>query len=94
MFSVTSSAKEQLKINLQKEKKDEGTLIRLAPSPSNPEQLGFFLDTEKKGDRIIEDNKGERLLLIGKDIAPTLTKVVLDYAITAQGMGFTLERKV
>ena len=90
MLSVTSSAKEKLKVDLQKEEKDDETLIRIARSSSDPQQLGFFLDKEKEGDRVIEDNQGEKLLLIADDLAAILTGAVLDYGDTSEGAKFTL----
>jgi Fe-S cluster assembly iron-binding protein IscA len=90
MLSVTSSAKEKLKVDLQKQEKDDETLIRIARSSSDPQQLGFFLDKEKEGDRVIEDNQGEKLLLIADDLAAILTSAVLDYGDTSEGTRFKL----
>ena len=90
MLSVTSSAKEKLKDDLRKEEKDDETLIRIARSSSDPQQLGFLLDKEKEGDRVIEDNQGEKLLLIADDLATILTGAVLDYGDTSEGTKFTL----
>ena len=90
MLSVTDAAKEKLKDDLQGEKESEETLIRIAPSSGDPQQLGFFLDTEKEGDQIISDNEGLNLLLIGKNMAAVLSEAILDYGETDQGMKFTL----
>jgi len=92
MLSVTFSAKEKLKANLQNEKKDEESLIRLARSSTYPQQLGFFLDKKKEGDQVIMDNEGERLLLISHGMAPFVDGLVLDYRETTQGTKFTIAR--
>jgi Fe-S cluster assembly iron-binding protein IscA len=92
MLSVTFSAKEKLKANLQNEKKDEESLMRLGRSSTDPQQLGFLLDKEKEGDQVIMDNDGERLLLIGQDVAPVVDGLVLDYRETTQGTAFTIAR--
>jgi Fe-S cluster assembly iron-binding protein IscA len=91
MLSLTSSAKEKLKNTLQEaEKKEENSLIRIERSSNDPQQLGFLLDTEKEGDQVIRDSEGEKLLLIGQDVAPMLVGLELDYGDTGQGMRFTI----
>ena len=90
MISVTPLAKDKMKTALQARKDDETTLIRLARSSDDPQKLGFTLDTEKRGDQVIRDNKGEKLLLIGEDIGPTLVGLVLDYRYSGQRMCFTI----
>jgi Fe-S cluster assembly iron-binding protein IscA len=90
MLTVTDSAKDKLKDDLQREKKDEETLIRIARSSSGPEQVGLFLDKEKEGDQVIADNEGERLLLIDQDMVTILTEMILDYSDTGQGLKLTL----
>jgi len=90
MLTVTDSAKDKLRDDLQKQKEDEETLVRIARSSSDPQQVGLFLDKEKEGDQVIADNEGERLLLIDQDMAHSLTGVTLDYVNTGQGMSFTL----
>jgi len=90
MLTVTFSAKDKLKENLQREKKDEETLLRIASSQSDPQRVGLFLDKEKEGDHVVADNDGERLLLIDQGMAEMLTGLTLDYVNTGQGMNFTL----
>jgi Fe-S cluster assembly iron-binding protein IscA len=90
MLTVTFSAKDKLKQDLQREKTDEEMLLRLASSSSDPQQVGLFLDKEKEGDQVIADNEGERLLLIDQGMAQILTGLTLDYIDTGQGMNFTL----
>jgi Fe-S cluster assembly iron-binding protein IscA len=90
MLSVTSLAKEKMKQALQTEKEDEESLIRITRSSDPPQALGFLIDTEKEGDQVIRDNEGEKLLLIGEEIGPTLVGLVLDYRDTGQGMRFII----
>ncbi|MFW6147234.1 MAG: hypothetical protein ACOC6B_02465 [Thermodesulfobacteriota bacterium] len=90
MLTVTFSAKDKLKEDLQTVKKDEETVLRIASSSSEPQQIGLFLDKEKEGDEVIEDNEGERLLVIDQDMAGILTGLTLDYVETGRGMNFTL----
>lgn len=90
MLSVTSAAKEKLKNDLQAERKAPDSLIRLGPTSDDPQQFGFTLDTEKRGDLVIEDNEGEKLLLIDEDADSVLAGAVLDYADKGQGSRFTL----
>jgi len=90
MLTVTFSAKDKLKDDLQREKKDEETLLRIASSSSDPQQVGLFLDKEKEGDEVIADNEGGRLLLIDQGMAQVLAGLTLDYVDTGQGMNFTL----
>jgi Fe-S cluster assembly iron-binding protein IscA len=92
MLSVTDSAKALLKEELQKEKRGEENLIRIALTPSNPNQLGFFLDKLQKEDQIIEDNEGERLLVVSEGLAHRLNGVVLDCSNTEEGIKYTLSR--
>jgi Fe-S cluster assembly iron-binding protein IscA len=90
MLSITSLAKEKMKHALENEKEDEESLIRITRSSDSPHALGFLIDTEKEGDQVIRDNEGEKLLLIGEEIGPTLVGLVLDYRDSGQGMRFTI----
>jgi Fe-S cluster assembly iron-binding protein IscA len=89
MLTVTSSAKDILKEDLQTLREDEETLIRIARS-SDPQQVGLFLDKEKEGDQVIADNEGEKLLVIDQDMGNILTEKTLNYSDTDQGMRLTL----
>jgi Fe-S cluster assembly iron-binding protein IscA len=89
MLTITDSAKDKLRDDLQREKSEE-TLLRIAGSSSDPRQIGLFLDKEKEGDQVIADKEGERLLLIDQGMAHILTGLTFDYVNTDQGMHFTL----
>ena len=90
MLTLTSSAKDVLKEDLQRQRDDEETLIRIARSSSDPQQVGLFLDKEQEGDHIIADNEGEKLLLIDQGMGNILYEKTLDYNDTDQGMKLTL----
>jgi Fe-S cluster assembly iron-binding protein IscA len=91
MLSVTTLAKEKLKEALKNEKTDDDTCIRIASSSTTPGGIGFILDKEKQGDKIIKDEDGESLLLLGDEIVPVLTGMVLDYKnMGDKGMQFTI----
>jgi len=94
MVTVTPSAKGKLRDDLQREKKEEDTLIRIARSPLDQKHVGLFLDKQREGDQVILDNQGRRLLLLDRNMAHNLTGVTLDYVETGpgQGMNFTFTR--
>jgi Fe-S cluster assembly iron-binding protein IscA len=92
MLSVTSSAKRKLKGFLRNLDSRDEVLIRIAGRSSNPAGIGFTLDKEKEGDRIVLDDDGEELLLIGDDLAPFLSGMVLDYDARANSTRFTITR--
>jgi Fe-S cluster assembly iron-binding protein IscA len=90
MLSATSSAKEKLREDLYEARQNEETLLRITPSSNAPQELGFLLDVEKEGDQVITDNDGEKLLLIGEEIAHILSGSVLDYGDTGEGLRFSI----
>jgi Fe-S cluster assembly iron-binding protein IscA len=94
MLSVTSSAKKKLKENLKYENTEDDTLIRITSSSIVPSRVGFILDKEKQGDKIIKDEKGEKLLLIDPEMEKVVSGMVLDYKqLGNAGMQFTIREK-
>jgi len=91
MLTVTASAKGKLKEALQQQA-DPQMLIRIATSPSNPDQLQLALDKPKEEDHVVESDDGIKLLLIGPNLVPSLEGIVMDYQETPQGSGFTMSR--
>jgi hypothetical protein len=70
---------------------DPDTFIRMVPSLTTPAGIGFILDKEKQGDKIIKGENGEKPLLLGKDIAAILPGMVLDYKdMGNKSMQFTI----
>jgi hypothetical protein len=90
MLSVTSPAKERLREDLQKKIRDPETFIRIVSSPSDPAGIELTVDTEREGDKAIKDNAGQKLLLIGRDLDPVLSDMVLD--IGDEELQFTITR--
>ena len=90
MLTVTASAKDKLKEALQQQA-DPQMSIRIATSPSNPDQLQLTLDKPKEEDHVVESD-GIKLLLIGPNLVPSLEGIVMDYQETPQGSGFTMSR--
>lgn len=58
-----------------------------------PAGIGFILDKEKQGDKIIKGENSEKLLLLGTDIAAILTGMILDYKdMGNKGMEFIITK--
>ena len=94
MLFVTSAAKKKLKDRLVTEKKEDNSLIRITSSSLLSGRLGFILDNEKHGDRIIKDEEGEKLLLIDIEMEKIISGMVLDYKMLGDiGMQFTIREK-
>ncbi|MFX0197794.1 MAG: hypothetical protein ACFFCW_16865 [Candidatus Hodarchaeota archaeon] len=90
MLTVTVAAKEKLKEVLKERATDQELAMRIIRSPSNPKQLEFVLDKEKEGDQVVENEEGEKVLLIGPDLASSLEGMAIDYRETAEGAGFSI----
>lgn len=94
MLFVTSSAKKKLKDRLEIEKKEDNNLLRITSSPFLSGRLGFILDNEKQGDKIVKDENGENLLLIDPEMEKVISGMVLDYKkLGDAGMQFTVREK-
>jgi Fe-S cluster assembly iron-binding protein IscA len=50
----------------------------------------MVLDKEKRGDQVVENKTGEKVMLIGSDLASEIEGLVVDYQKTPQGAGFTI----
>ena len=92
MLTVTATANEQLKKNLQEQTTDPEEAVRIVSSPSTPNRFKLVLDKEKEGDQVVKSEEGVKLLLVGSDVAPGLEGVVIDYEETGEGRGFTISR--
>jgi Fe-S cluster assembly iron-binding protein IscA len=92
MLSVTEIAKEKLREHLQARTTDPAIAVRLVTSPSDSESNRFamVLDKEKWGDQVVENKTGEKVMLIGSDLAAELEGLVVDYQKTPKGAGFTI----
>ena len=90
MITVTDSAKEHLKSALLAHSDDPDISLRLVAKPGG--QLGFALDRETEGDQAVE-HKGRRVLLVGQELVPVVTGLILDVRDTAEGSELFLSRE-
>jgi Fe-S cluster assembly iron-binding protein IscA len=90
MLSVTDIAKEKLREHLQTRTTDPSITVRLVTSPSESNRFAMVLDKEKRGDQVVENKTGEKVMLIGSDLAAELEGLVVDYQKTPKGAGFTI----
>jgi Fe-S cluster assembly iron-binding protein IscA len=90
MLSVTEIAKEKLREHLQTRTTDPAIAVRLVTSPSESNRFALVLDKEKKGDQVVESKTGDKVMLIGPDLASELEGLVVDYQKTPKADGFTI----
>ncbi|MGD9066500.1 MAG: hypothetical protein PVI42_20390 [Desulfobacterales bacterium] len=90
MLSVTEIAKEKLREHLQMKTTDPAIAVRLVTSPSESNRFALVLDKEKKGDQVVESKTGDKVMLIGPDLASELEGLVVDYQKTPKSAGFTI----
>jgi Fe-S cluster assembly iron-binding protein IscA len=90
MLSVTDIAKEKLREHLQTRTTDPSITVRLVTSPSESNRFAMVLDKEKRGDQVVENKTGEKVMLIGSDLAAELEGLVVDYQKTPKGACFTI----
>jgi Fe-S cluster assembly iron-binding protein IscA len=91
MVTVTASAAEKIRGDLQAAATDPEVAIRLIPSPTAPNQIQMILDKEKEGDQVVE-SEGVKILLLDSEIAPALEGMVIDYEESPQGGKFSLSK--
>ena len=77
-FLVTDQAIDQLKRMLDAAESKRDRVIRFTKGPEG--KLGFFLDIERKGDRLIQ-RKGETVMVV----EPTLQKALADRTLEFGG---------
>ena len=88
MLTVTANAKAKLEQLVRNEQPEPGMAVRVS-SPS-PGQLQLGWDQENEGDQVVESDKGEKLLLVGSDVAQMVDTKTLDYVEPPQGRGFAI----
>lgn len=91
MVTVTASATERIRKDMQAAETEPEVGIRLILSPSIPNQIEVVLDKEKEGDQIVE-SEGVKILLIDPEIGQRLEGVVIDYEQMPQGGRFSLSK--
>jgi Fe-S cluster assembly iron-binding protein IscA len=92
MFTVTDSAKEELKRIVEARSIEVGRCLRLAVQPAwpGPGDFGIVIDDEKAEDHTIA-HRGAKILLLNEQMLPQLDKSILDYKDTPEGARFTLD---
>jgi hypothetical protein len=90
MLLVTTEAKEKLEETLQEQKADTEIALRLITNPKNPNEFSLTLDKEKKGDLVIRNKRGKKILLLQANLAEEFERMVFDHQDTPQGAYFTL----
>ena len=92
MLKVTATAKEKLREALADQQTKPGFAARLIPSKAKQHEYELALDKEKEKDQVVQSEDGEKILLIGPEIAPALDEMVFDYVKTDDGDGFTMTK--
>ena len=90
MLTVTRRALEKLKETLRYQCPNNKKGIRLVLTPSGITPFDFILDEEGDGDQVVTCEDGRKVLLVGRQLAAALSKMVIDYRTTPIGVGFTL----
>ena len=93
VLTVTPIAKEKLRETLQSLAINPDMAFRIIASPSMPDHFELILDKERKGDQIIQDENGMRILLVESNLVSNLERVVVNYqGKTPKTAGFTISR--
>ena len=92
MLTVTGDAKRELKRILDDRKLGAGRCLRLAIPPAwpGPGDFGIVIDDEKSDDMSVT-LRGAKILLLKQEMAPQLSRSVLDFKETPHGQAFTLD---
>ena len=92
-MKITALAKEKLREALAKKTSDPSIAVRVVPGVANPEHLEFAFGRYTEGDVPVKSQSGQILLLIGKEIAPRLEGMVIDWKKTKKGTGFSITKQ-
>ncbi len=92
VFTVTDSAKEELKRIVESRSIEAGRCLRLAVQPTwpGPGDFGIVIDHEKAEDHAVA-LRGTKILLLQEQMLPQLDESILDYKDTPEGARFTLD---
>ena len=92
MFTVTDTAKAELKRMFDERGLPPGRYLRLAVPPrwEQPGEFGIVLDEEEHGDYGFGVD-GVKILLVDHQLSQRLENSVFDFKETPQGKGFTLD---
>jgi Fe-S cluster assembly iron-binding protein IscA len=90
MLGVTDAAKERLVALKQAKTPDPEVAVRIVRNNEAQEGLAMTLDTERTDDAVVQNDSGNKVLLLNSELASALQGHVLDYQETPQGNSFTL----
>ena len=92
MLDASDAANQQLKDIAAQRQLDPGKFLRLAVPPvwTGDGDFGIVVDDRGALDTAVK-LEGRTVLLIEREVANQMSKSVLDYKVTPQGMGFTLD---
>ena len=89
MITVTASAAERIKHDLQAINAEPGACMRLFRSQSAANQLDIALDKERDGDQVVV-SEGINVLLLDSELSRTLEGTIIDYEAIPAGNGFNI----
>ncbi len=89
MITVTASAGDRIRNDLQASKAEPGACIRLFRSQSTANQLDIALDKERDGDQVVV-SEGINVFLLDSELSRTLGGTIIDYEAMPGGNGFNI----
>jgi Fe-S cluster assembly iron-binding protein IscA len=89
MITVTASAAERIRHDLQAINAEPGACIRLFRSQSAVNQLDIALDKEREGDQVVV-SEGIKIFLLDSELSQTLEGTIIDYEAIPEGKGFNI----
>ena len=89
MITVTASAAERIRHDLQAINAEPGACMRLFRSQSTANQLDIALDKERDGDQVVV-SEGVKIFLLNSELSHTLEGTIIDYEAMPGGNGFSI----
>lgn len=89
MVTVTASAAERIRHDLQATNAEPGVCIRLFRSQSTANQLDIVLDKEREGDQVVV-SEGIKIFLLDPELSHSLKGTIIDYEAMPGGNGFSI----
>ena len=89
MITVTASAADRIRNDLQAINAEPGACMRLFRSQSTANQLDIALDKERDGDQVVV-SEGINVFLLDSELSRTLGGTIIDYEAMPGGNGFNI----
>ena len=89
MITVTASAADRIRNDLQAINAEPGACMRLFRSQSTANQLDIALDKERDGDQVVV-SEGINVFLLDSELSHTLEGTIIDYEAMPGGNGFNI----